>query len=79
MPDYLTVEEVSDILGFHVDSVRRLIRGEKLSADKKAGVWLIPRGALEEYQKALEGRSKHDPWRPGGREKGNETANSGGQ
>lgn len=76
MPDYLTVEEVSEILDFHVNSVRRIIRNGKLHADKKSGIWLIPREALKEYQETLEGRSKHDPWRPGGREKENEIADS---
>jgi excisionase family DNA binding protein len=79
MPDYLTAEEVAETLGFHVNSVRRLIRSGKLRADKKVGVWLIPREALKEYQETLEGRSKHDPWRPGAREKENETADNGGQ
>ena len=79
MPDYLTVEEVSDTLGFHVNSVRRIIRNGKLHADKKSGVWLIPREAMKEYQKTLEGRSKHDPWRTGGRDKENSITNDEGE
>jgi hypothetical protein len=42
MPDYLTAEEMADILGFHINSVCRLVRNGKLGADKKAGIWLIP-------------------------------------
>jgi excisionase family DNA binding protein len=79
MPDYLTVEEVAEILGYHSESVRRIIREGKLGADKKSRVWLIPREALKEYQKTLAGKSKHDPWRPGAREQENETTDSGGQ
>ena len=69
MPDYITTEEAADILGYNVKSVRRLIRQGRLRADKKVGVWLIPREVLEEYRQSMEGKSKHDPWRPGGREK----------
>jgi excisionase family DNA binding protein len=78
MPDYLTVEEVAEILGYHVKSVRRIIRKGQLRADKKSRVWLIPREALREYQETLEGRSKHDPWRRGARDE-KQTADSGGQ
>jgi excisionase family DNA binding protein len=62
MPDYLTTDEVAEILGYHVKSVRRLVRDGKLGAVKK-GVWLIPREALEVYQQAIKGLSKHDPRR----------------
>jgi excisionase family DNA binding protein len=69
MPDYITTEEAAEILGYNVKSVRRLIRRGQLRADKKVGVWLIPREEVEEYKRSLLGKSKHDPWRPGGREK----------
>ena len=62
MPDYLTTDEVAEILGYHVKSVRRLVRKGQLDAVKK-GVWLIPREALEKYQEAVKGLSKHDPTR----------------
>ena len=63
MPDYLTVEETADILGYHIESVRRMARRGKLQADKKAGVWLVHREALEKYQEAIEGKAKNDPTR----------------
>ena len=63
MPDYLTVDETADVLGYHADSVRRIIRGGKLRADKKGTMWLIPREALEEYRQRVAGKSKHDPGR----------------
>jgi excisionase family DNA binding protein len=63
MPDYITTEEVAQILGYHVKSVRRLIRQGKLYAEKKVGVWLIPREALEEYKERTKGKVKHDPTR----------------
>jgi excisionase family DNA binding protein len=63
LPDYLTAEEVADVLGYNAEYVRRMLRGGKLQADKKAGVWLVYREAVEEYKKAVQGKSKHDPTR----------------
>ncbi len=63
LPDYLTVEETAAFLGYHPNSVRKMVRAGKLRADKKGTMWLIYREALEEYKKAIEGKSKHDPTR----------------
>lgn len=63
LPDYLTTREVAEALGYHVKSVHRIIKDGKLRADKKSGVWLIPREALEEYQATIEGKAKRDPTR----------------
>jgi excisionase family DNA binding protein len=63
LPDYLTTEEVANILGYNVQSVRRLVRSGKLRADKKVGVWLIPREAVGDYKKTIEGKAKNDPTR----------------
>ncbi|MCP4542700.1 MAG: helix-turn-helix domain-containing protein [Chloroflexi bacterium] len=63
LPDYLTVEETAEVLGYHPNSVRKMVRAGKLRAEKKGTMWLIYREALEEYQKAIEGKSKHDPTR----------------
>ena len=63
MPDYLTTEEAAEALGYSVQYVRRMVRGQKLRADKKAGIWLVYRAAVEDYRKAVEGKAKHDPTR----------------
>ena len=63
MPDYLTAEEVAGILGYHVKYVRRMAKDGKLQADKKAGIWLIYRDAVEAYRASVAGKSKHDPTR----------------
>ena len=60
LPDYLTTDEVAEEIGYHVESVRRLIRVGKLEADKK-GIWLVRREALEEFKETVKGKSKHDP------------------
>ena len=43
MPDYLTVEETAEALGYHPEYVREMARQGKLRADKKSRVWLIYR------------------------------------
>ena len=63
MPDYLTVEETAHFLGYHPEYVREMVRQGKLRADKKAGVWLLYREAVEKYREAVRGKSKHDPRR----------------
>lgn len=63
LADYLTVEETADALGYHPAYIREMVRGGRLRADKKAGVWLVYREAVEQYRRAIEGKSKHDPTR----------------
>ena len=61
LPDYLTTEETATLLGYNIESVRRLLRKGKLRADKKGGMWLIYRDAVEAYKEELKGKSKFDP------------------
>jgi excisionase family DNA binding protein len=61
--DYLTVEEAAEALGYHPNSVRRVIRAGKLPADKKGTIWLIERETLETYKAETEGKAKNDPTR----------------
>jgi excisionase family DNA binding protein len=63
LPDYLTVEETAQVLGYSDHYVRRMLRKGKLRADKKGGMWLVYRRAVENYQKAIEGKAKNDPTR----------------
>ena len=63
LPDYLTVEETAEVLGYSDHYVRRMLRNGKLHADKKGGMWLVYREAVERYKKATEGKAKHDPTR----------------
>lgn len=52
MKDYLTVKEVAKYLKKHPATVRRLIRGKKLKAQKlagKYGVYLVSRSDLLEF------------------------------
>ena len=58
LEQYATVREAAERLHIHPESVRRLIRQEKLLAKKFANSWLIDREVLEQFA------SHYDP-RPG--------------
>ncbi len=54
--DYATVAEAAQRLGIHPESVRRLIRENRLPATKFAHSWLIARDVLEQFASGYEGR-----------------------
>jgi excisionase family DNA binding protein len=56
--NYVTVGDAARRLNIHPESVRRLIRGGKLSARKFANTWLVDKNTLEQFA------SRYDP-RPG--------------
>lgn len=58
LENYADVDEVSERLGIHPESVRRLIRAGKIPAIKFGNKWLVEKGTLEQYA------SHYDP-RPG--------------
>lgn len=58
LEQYVGVEQVSERLRIHPESVRRLIRQGKLPAIKFGNKWLVERATLEQYA------SHYDP-RPG--------------
>jgi excisionase family DNA binding protein len=58
LENYAGVQEVSDRLNIHPESVRRLIRQGKLPAIKFGNKWLVDKSTLEQYA------SRYDP-RPG--------------
>ena len=65
MPDiseYMTIEEVAGVLGYHVKSVYRIVKRGDLKAERK-GVWLVSRDALNEYRETTKGKAKNDPRR----------------
>ena len=49
---YLSSGEAAKILGIHPLSIQRLIRDEKLPAEKIAYRWLIDRDVLAEFAKS---------------------------
>ena len=67
MPDlaeYMTTEEAAKILGFHVQSIRNMIRTNKLEGLKIGGkTWLVSKISVEKYRVETGDMSKNDPRR----------------
>ena len=61
LDDYVTVTDAAERLGIHPESVRRLIRAERLPAKKFAASWLIERDVLDlpRTQKLLQNPDPH--------------------
>ena len=50
--DYYTIYEVADLLGFHHNTVRRMIKGGQLKAKQfNNREWRIKKAELEEFTK----------------------------
>jgi excisionase family DNA binding protein len=56
LDDYVTVVDAAERLGIHAESVRRLIRQERLPAKKFANSWLIARDVLEQFASGYDKR-----------------------
>jgi excisionase family DNA binding protein len=52
--EWLTVAQAAELIGYHADHIRRLIRAGKIDADKFATVWRVDRRSLLAYIKAAE-------------------------
>jgi len=69
LPDLLTLRQAADALNISQTRARNLCYSSRLRAVKMAGVWLIPRDAVEEYQ-----RTRRKPGRPPNSERQNDPA-----
>ena len=49
MPEWITVDEASDLSGYHPEYIRRLARKGKIGAEKKGRDWWIDRDAFRGY------------------------------
>jgi len=64
LKDYVTTEEAARTLGFHIESIRRMLRAKELDGLKvSAKAWLVSRKSLVDYKKRTEGLAKFDPRR----------------
>ena len=67
MPDlaeFMTTQEAAKILGFHIQSIRHMIRTGKLEGLKIGGkTWLVSKKSVEKYKKEFADMSKNDPRR----------------
>jgi excisionase family DNA binding protein len=61
--DYMTTEEAAKVLGFHVISIRRMVREGRLKGVKVGPTWLVAKKSMEDYKRNSEGMSKTDPRR----------------
>ena len=56
-----TPEEVAEMYGVHVDTIRRLIRERKLIALKLGQQWRITPQALDDYEETIRSRCSTRP------------------
>jgi excisionase family DNA binding protein len=63
LADYMTTEDAAKRLGFHIDHIRRMLRGGDLEGLKLRREWLVSRKSVDKYLKATEGMDKQDPRR----------------
>ena len=57
--DYVTAKKAAEILGFHPETVRRLVRDGVLVGQKWGKEWLVLKKSVEDYVKQF-GDNKHN-------------------
>lgn len=60
----LTLQEAAELLGYHPDHVRRLLKGGQMKAERFHRAWAIPRQEVDRI-KALQGKGGRLPRSPG--------------
>ena len=66
MPDlaeFYTTQEAAEKLGFTLQGVSKLIRQNRLRAERFGRAWLVSKKSVTEYLKKTDGMSKNDPRR----------------
>ena len=63
LADYMTTEEAAKRLGYHLESIRRMLRDKELDGVKLGREWLVSRKSVEKYLKDNAGLGKFDPRR----------------
>jgi excisionase family DNA binding protein len=68
--DWITTKEAAGLTGYSVQYIRRLVRQGRVVAKKWLRDWAVSRQSLLDYKEKMDGlgRTKHNPWKPGGRE-----------
>lgn len=63
--EYVSVEEASEITGYSIQYLRRLLRLGRIEATKKASVWWINLDSLKAYKQEMDtlGKEKFSPHR----------------
>jgi hypothetical protein len=47
--DWLTTKQAAELSGYNIETIRRLLRGGKVQAEKFSFVWMISRKSLLDY------------------------------
>ena len=66
MPDlaeFITTQEAADALGFTMQGISKLIRQNKLNAERFGKAYLVSKVSASAYLETTKGKSKNDPWR----------------
>jgi excisionase family DNA binding protein len=66
MPDltlYMTVEDAAKKLGYHLESIRRMLREKELDGIKWGRYWLVSKESVENYLSQNIKLNKFDPRR----------------
>ena len=66
MPDlteYMTTQDAARILGYHVASIRNMLRTGDLLGIKWRREWLVSKESVEKYRSNTAGMEKFDPRR----------------
>lgn len=61
--DYVTTQDASKLLQFHVEHVRRMLRDGDLKGLKVGKTWLVLRESITRYQDFTKDMGKYDPKR----------------
>jgi len=69
--EWITTKEAAELTGYSVDYLRRIMRKGRVEARKWVNTWMINKASLLAYKREMDclGRSKHDPWRTGARQR----------
>jgi len=52
-PEWLTIEEASELSGYDVEIIRRLIEDGAVESRREGGTWLVEKASLREFQESL--------------------------
>lgn len=61
--NWVTTGEAAELSGYHVNHIRRLIRGKEIEATKKGNSWWVDKDSLVAYLKTA-GTSGDKRWGP---------------
>ena len=63
--EYVSVDEAAEVTGYAPAYIRRLLRQQKIKAEKKGTMWWVDLDSLKAYKQEMDelGTDKFFPWR----------------